>query len=242
MKRDSHMNKAGKVTRCIASVVAAVACVCSDTSRGAPTALNADMTNSAVEISAPLLNSWSPDRAGIAYLFAGNLDRQHDAGAAPWTVLTVGAQINAVNRSGVNQIAFGIATEAWAEHGSFSMLTGLEATTINLEPDNALRKISLWSTFKNRRDTDYYAAAGDPANMGSQALRIESQAGTGFERGIVFAAISLHPSRALARPVAIDFGEVPLGELKSSDVIRFPDGCALIYVGRGHLETRWDDQ
>src|SRR5207253_4595245 len=93
--------------------------------------------------------------------------------------------VNAVNRRGVHRVVFGMATEAWAEQGSFAMLTGIEATTINREPDNPWQKISLWSTFKNRPDTEYWTALSDPDNMGSQALRIESQPGTGFERGIV---------------------------------------------------------
>jgi len=87
------------------------------------------------------------------------------------------------------------------------MLTGIEATTINREPDNPWRKVSMCSTFKNRPDTDYFSPLPDPANMGSQALRIESQPGTGFERGIVFAPIALHRSRTLERPVAIDFSK-----------------------------------
>ena len=231
-----------RATGKVISSLAALLCSFCTCSQAAPTGLNADTTTAPVEISAPLLNSWKPSQAGIAYLFAGNLDREQDAGAAPWTVLTVGAQINAINRTGVNQIAFGIATEAWAEQGSFSMLTGLEATTINLEPDNPWRKISLWSTFKNRRDTEYSSPPSDAANMGSQALRIESQPGTGFERGIVFAANSLYPSRKLARPVAVDFSEIPLAQLKSADLVRFPDGCVLIYLGHGRLDTRCDGE
>jgi hypothetical protein len=183
----------------------------------------------------PIVSTWSPTGRRIGYLFAGIVDRTSDAGAPPWTVLTVGAQINAVNRSGVNQIAFGIATEALAERGSFSMLTGIEASAINREPDNPWRKIGVWSTFKNRPDTDYFAAPADPANMGSQALRIESQPGTGFERGIVFAPTSLHSSRTFARPVALDLSEMSAADLATVDIIRFPDGCVLRYGGRGQL-------
>jgi hypothetical protein len=152
----------------------------------------------------------------------------------------VGAQINAINHPGVNQIAFGIATEAWADVGSFSMLTGIEATAINREPDNPWRKISMWSTFKNRPDTEYFAPPTDPANMNAQALRIESQPGTGFERGIVFAQISLHVSRNVARPVAIDFAEMDEAAVEGIDVMRFPDGCSVVYLGHGMLGTRCD--
>jgi hypothetical protein len=183
----------------------------------------------------PIVSTWSPTGSRIGYILAGLVDRTSDAGAPPWTVLTVGAQINAVNRSGVNQIAFGIATEALAERGSFSMLTGIEASAINREPDNPWRKIGVWATFKNRPDTDYFAPPVDPANMGSQALRIESQPGTGFERGIVFAPTSLHASRTLARPAALDLSELSASDLAGVDIIRFPDGCALRYGGRGLL-------
>jgi hypothetical protein len=155
--------------------------------------------------------------------------------AMPWSQVTVGAQINATNRRGVNQVVFGIATEAWAEQGSYSMLTGLEATTINREPDNPWRKISLWATFKNRPDGDYFTPLPDPANMGTQALRIESQPGTGFERAIVVAPGALYPSRNSARPALIDLSELPMAEVEKIDLVRFPDGCALVYAGRGNL-------
>src|SRR5438105_12694042 len=148
----------------------------------------ADLSENPTMVTGPMIAGWNPIRSEAAYLFAGQVDRTMAGGAPNWTVLTVGAKINAVNRRGVNQVAFGIATEAWAEQGSFSMLTGIEATTINREPDNPWRKISIWSTFKNRPDIEYFSAPTDPANMGSQALRVESQPGTGFERGIVFAS------------------------------------------------------
>ena len=102
------------------------------------------------------------------------------------------------------------------------MLTGIEATAINREPDNPWRKISMWSTFKNRPDTEYFSPPPDPANMNAQALRIESQPGTGFERGIVFAQISLHVSRNVARPVAIDFEEIDEAAVEGIDVMCFP--------------------
>ncbi|HEY4138636.1 MAG TPA: hypothetical protein VGN65_09300 [Casimicrobiaceae bacterium] len=109
------------------------------------------------------------------------------------------------------------------------MLTGLEATTINREPDNPWRKISLWSTFKNRPDTEYASPPLDPANMGSQALRIESQPGTGFERGIVIAPTSLHWSRTLDRPAAIDLSEIGDEDIGSIDIIRIRKDLSLRY-------------
>jgi hypothetical protein len=187
-----------------------------------------------------VLSTWNPVGVEIGYAFAGQVERLPNRSIQPWTVLTVGAQINAVNRTGVNQVAFGIATEAGADFGSFSMLTGIEATAVNREPDNPLRKISMWSTFKNRSDGEYFSPPTDPANMDSQALRVESQIGTGFERGIVFAQISLHASRILARPVAIDFAEMDEAAVEAVDVMRFPDGCSVVYLGRGQLGTRCD--
>jgi len=202
-------------------------------------AADPDMTG-ATNFTGPVLTGWSPASTDIGYGFVGRVDRYLDGGAQPWSVLTVGAQIGVTNHAGINQVAFGIATEAWAAAGSFSMLTGLEATTINLEPENPWRKISLWSTFKNRPDTLYYLPPVDPANMDSQALRIESQPGTGFERGIVFAEVSMHASRKLARPAAIDFAEMSEPAVEGIDVMRFPDGCAVVYLGHGMLGTRCD--
>jgi hypothetical protein len=203
------------------------------------TDLGADMT-AATAYAGPILSTWNPAGRDIGYAFAGQVERFTDKGAKPWTVLTVGAQINAINHRGVDQIAFGIATEAWADFGSFSMLTGIEATAINREPDNPWRKIGMWSTFKNRPDTEYFSPPPDPANMNAQALRIESQPGTGFERGIVFAQISLHVSRKVARPVAIDFAEMDEAAVEGIDVMRFPDGCSVVYLGHGMLGTRCD--
>src|SRR5205814_2751700 len=193
------------------------------------TDLAADLSANPTMLTGPMIVDWKPVRREAAYLFAGQVDRTTAAGAPNWTVLTVGAQINAVNRRGVNQVVFGLATEAWAEQGSFSMLTGLEATTINREPDNPWRKISLWSTFKNRPDTEYASPPLDPANMGSQALRIESQPGTGFERGIVFAPTALHGSRVLERPMAIDLSEISDEEIGSVDIIRIRKDVSVRY-------------
>src|ERR1043166_7923772 len=111
--------------------------------------LDADMAGGAV-YPGPVLSTWTPAGTDIGYGFAAQVERFADGGAKPWSVLTVGAQINATNHSGVNQVAFGIATEAWADFGSFSLLTGIEATAINREPNNPWQKVSMWATFKNR--------------------------------------------------------------------------------------------
>jgi hypothetical protein len=186
--------------------------------------------------STPTLAQWTHPGGGIAYLFAGTVTLD-TPNSPPHTELAVGAQLNAYAAPGSSQIVFGIATEAWSLPGSQSMLTGLEATTINMEVDNPWRKISLWSTYKTRPDTAYYEVPDDPANMNAQALRIESQPGTGFERGIVLARYSLHGSRNEPRPILIDLREVPSESLASWDLVAFPDGCRLRYAGGGRLTT-----
>lgn len=180
----------------------------------------------------PMLANWTHHGGGIAYLTAGTLTL--DTPSAPaHTELAVGAQLNTFAATGTHQIVFGIATEAWALPGSYSMLTGLEATTINMEPGNPWRKIALWSTFKTRPDTRYDDVPADPGNLNAQALRIESQPGTGFERGIVLATESLHASRREERPILLDLREVSPAKLAGWDIIALPDGCRLRYVGNG---------
>jgi len=171
---------------------------------------------------------------GIGYLFAGNVVVD-DPTAAPWSELAVGAQLNAHAAAGSHQIVFGAATEAWAAPGSFSLLTGIEATTINMEPANPWHKAAFFATYKTRPDSGYDDVPADPGNMNSQALRIESQPGTGFERGIVLSKYSLHASRNLERPILLDLREVPADAIATWDLIAFPDGCRLRYVGGGQL-------
>ena len=200
------------------------------------TGLGAAMPRATQVRAAPTIAEWTHQGGGIAYLFAGTVTLD-TPNSAPYTELAVGAQLNAYAASGSDQIVFGIATEAWSLPGSRSMLTGLEATTINMEPDNPWRKISFWSTYKTRPDTLYDAVPADPANMNAQALRIESQPGTGFERGIVLARYSLHASRVESRPILVDLREVPSDSLAGWDLIAFPDGCRLRYAGGGRLST-----
>jgi hypothetical protein len=185
---------------------------------------------------APHLAEWTHQGGGIAYLFAGTVTLDTPRSPA-FSELAVGAQLNAYASPGSDQIVFGIATEAWSLPGSRSMLTGLEATAINMEPDNPYRKIAFWSTFKTRPDTRYDEVPADPANMNAQALRIESQPGTGFERGITFARHSLHASRNEARPIVLDLREVPVDEVAGWDLVAFADGCRLRYLGRGRLDV-----
>jgi hypothetical protein len=186
--------------------------------------------------SRPEIVQWTHTGGGIAYLFAGTVTLDTPR-SPPHTELAVGAQLNAYAAPGSHQIVFGTATEAWAMPGSQSMLTGLEATTINMEPDNPWRKIALWSTYKTRPDGQYFEVPADPANMNAQALRIESQPGTGFERGIVLSRDSLHASRVEPRPILIDLREVPAAALAGWDLVAFPDGCRIRYAGGGQLAT-----
>jgi hypothetical protein len=171
---------------------------------------------------------------GIGYLFAGNVTVD-DPAAPPWTEFAVGAQLNAHAGRGSHQIVFGIATEAWAAPGSFSVLTGIEATPINMEPNNPWPKFAFYATYKTRPDAGYGDIPADPGNLNAQALRIESQPGTGFERGIVLGKHSLHASRNEARPILLDLREVPADTLATWDLVAFPDGCRLRYAGRGRL-------
>lgn len=192
----------------------------------------------AYELPGAVVLGWNPVTPKIGYGFAALVDRTSSGGAPNDSVITVGAQINASNGAGVHQIVFGIATEAWAHPGSVSRLVGIEATTINREPSNGMRKIAIWATFKNRYDFQYGQPPADAMNVDSQALRIESEPGTGFERGITFAHDSLRPSKAEPTPVAIDYREVPLAVLKTWALERYPDGFCRFYAGAGAFETR----
>jgi hypothetical protein len=77
-------------------------------------------------------------------------------------------------------------------------------------------------------------------NAASQAMRIDAQLGTGFERGIAFGPNALSPSPARATPAAIDLSEMNLAAVQKADLIRFPDGCSVVYLGHGQLGTRCD--
>ena len=184
----------------------------------------------------PKLVEWTHRGGDIAYLFGGTVTLD-TPNAPPYTQLVVGAQLNAYATRNSDQIVFGLATEAWSLPGSKSMLTGIEATAINMEPENPWRKIAFWSTFKTRVDTQYDVIPADPANMNAQALRIESQPGTGFERGVVLARHSLHASRNEPRPILLDLREVTPDEIGAWDLVAFPDGCRLRYAGGGRLSV-----
>ena len=221
MHRNVHVPLTPRVLRPLAFLALAVALGTASAVRadGPPVTLNAG----------PFVSIWSPVTAAAGYGFAGWVERTDDSGEPSHSVLTVAAQFGAAADAGVHQLVFGAATEAWAMAGSLSMLTGLEASVINLEPGNEYRKIGLWSTFKNRPDSAYDTPPPAPANTDTQALRVESQPGTGFERGIVFAPHSLYPSARLPRPAVIDLSELSDEDVAAVDLIRIRANVALRY-------------
>lgn len=203
-------------------------------------AISAQAKATDVNIDGSYYSSWHPTGPEIGYLFAGFVTRQPNPAVPDMSTFTVGAQINAGNVAGVNQGVWGIATEAWAYPGSRSPLFGIEATSINMEPSNRLPKVAFYATFKNRPDSASQLVPLDPMNVASQALRIDAQPGTGFERGIAFGPSALSPSPAVATPAAIDLSEMNLATVQRVDLIRFPDGCSVVYLGHGQLGTRCD--
>jgi len=174
---------------------------------------------------------------GIAYGIAGNV-YYDDPTYPPHTNFVVGAQLNAHAMPGSHQNVWGIATEAWAHPNSRSVLIGNESTTINMEPSNSLTKSAYFATFKNRPDGEYQNPPADPMNTSSIALLIESQPGTGFERGIVFRQHSLYPSIKEPKPIAIDYQDIPMEAMREIILTRFPDGWCEFYVGGGRKIMR----
>jgi hypothetical protein len=161
---------------------------------------------------------------GYAYGFAANVDR---TGGSPLPLkdFTVGAQLSARNGPGVDQWAFGAATEAWAVRGSRSILVGLEAAVINEEPTNLFPKVANNAVMKNRADGA--ADPGQAMNANSIAYWVSAQPGTGFERGLVFDAHSL--ARTGGRPAAIDLSDLPDEAIGEIDLIRIRKDVALRY-------------
>ena len=161
---------------------------------------------------------------GYTYGFAANVDR---AGGSPLPLsdFTVAAQLSARNGPGVDQWAFGAATEAWATRGSRSILVGLEAAVINEEPTNLYPKIANNAVMKNRADRG--ADPGQPMNANSIAYWVSAQPGTGFERGLVFDAHSL--VQPAGRPAAIDLSDIPDEAIGEIDLIRIRKDVSLRY-------------
>lgn len=170
------------------------------------------------------ISVWKPSVPGIAYGFAAGLTRTGGS-AEPLRDFTVAAQLSAQNGPGVEQWAFGAATEAWALPGSRSILVGLESAVINEEPGNLYPKIAHNAVIKNRADVG--VDPGAPLNANSIAYWITAQPGTGFERGLVFHTQSLRATTS--RPVAIDLSDLPDSEIGQIDLIRIRKDVALRY-------------
>ena len=171
-----------------------------------------------------LYSIWKPTAPGISYGVATELTRTGGS-AEPLRDFTVAAQLTARNGPGIEQWAFGAATEAWALPGSRSILVGLESAVINEEPGNLYAKIAYNAVIKNRADVG--VDPGAPLNANSIAYWITAQPGTGFERGLVFHTQSL---RAVgARPVAIDLSDLTDSEIGQIDLIRIRKDVALRY-------------
>lgn len=167
---------------------------------------------------------WSPTAPGYAASFFTEVTRSGGS-ALPLQDFTVAAQLVAKNGPGVHQWAFGVAAEAWAQPGSRSILVGLESAVINEEPANAYPKVANNAVMKNRADGGI--DPGQPMNANSIAYWITAQPGTGFERGLVFDAVSL--KAVAARPAAIDLSDIPDSEIGHIDLIRIRKDVSLRY-------------
>jgi hypothetical protein len=167
---------------------------------------------------------WSPILPGNAYGFFTETTRMA-ASVAPLKDFTVAAQLVAKNGPGVHQWAFGVASEAWAQPGSRSILVGLESAVINEEPSNVYPKIANNAVMKNRADGG--VDPGAPLNANSIAYWVTAQPGTGFERGLVFDRQSL--VAAGARPAAIDLSDLSDEQIGQVDLIRIRKDVALRY-------------
>jgi len=167
---------------------------------------------------------WSPFLPGNAYGFFTETTR---IGSSPTPLhdFTVAAQLVAKNGPGIHQWAFGVASEAWAQPGSRSILVGLESAVINEEPTNTYPKIANNAVMKNRADGA--ANPGAPLNANSIAYWITAQPGTGFERGLVFDRDSIVATAD--RPVAIDLSDLSDDQIANVDLIRIRKDVALRY-------------
>jgi hypothetical protein len=167
---------------------------------------------------------WSPLRPGNAYGFFTETTRTGGS-LAPLHDFTVAAQLVAKNGPGVHQWAFGVASEAWAQPGSQSILVGLESAVINEEPSNVFPKIANNAVMKNRADGA--PDPGAPLNANSIAYWVTAQPGTGFERGLAFDRVSLRA--ASGHPAAIDLSDIPDDQIGQIDLIRIRRNVALRY-------------
>jgi hypothetical protein len=179
--------------------------------------LPADNPNSFITV-------WGPTAPGNAFSFFTEITRTGGS-TLPWQDFTVAAQFVAKNGPGVNQWAFGMASEAWAQPGSRSILVALEAAVINEEPTNTLPKIANNAVMKNRADGGAMPAL--PMNANSIAYWVTAQPGTGFERGLVFDRVSLMAQQG--RPAAIDLSDLDDAAIAEVDLIRIRKNVSLRY-------------
>ena len=172
----------------------------------------------------PYFSIYDTADPGYAYGFGAFVSRSGGS-QFPLQDFTVAAQLSAQNGPGVNQWAFGAATEAWALPGSQSVLVGLEAAVINEEPGNLYPKVANNAVMKNRADGR--DDPGAPLNANSIAYWVTAQPGTGFERGLVFDTDSL--AMPAGRPAAIDLSDIPDEEIGQIDLIRIRKDVSLRY-------------
>ena len=201
----------------LAAIIAAIAVGLPAAAAHAVPPLPQDNPNSFIAV-------WSPVRPGYAVSFFTEVTRVGGSAAALQD-FTVAAQMVAKNGPGVNQWAFGVATEAWAQPGSRSILVGLESAVINEEPTNIYPKIANNAVMKNRADGG--ANPGNPMNANSIAYWVTAQPGTGFERGLVFDTQSL--LTATGRPAAVDLSDLSDEQIAQIDLIRIRKDVSLRY-------------
>jgi hypothetical protein len=82
---------------------------------------------------------------------------------------------------------------------------------------------------------------GHRSALYERSATVDAQPSTGFERGIAFGPNALNASPARATPAAVDLSQMTLAAVQKADLIRFPDGCSVVYLGRGQLGTRCDE-
>ena len=172
----------------------------------------------------PYSTEWTLNTPGLGCSICTGLTRTGGS-SAPLLDFTIAALFSATNGPGVNQWAFGAATEAWAKPGSQSILVALESAVINEEPTNPYPKIANNAVIKNRADDG--VDPGRPMNANSIAYWITAQPGTGFERGLVFHTQSLLATHG--RPVAIDLSDLPDAQIGAIDLIRIRKNVSLRY-------------
>ena len=174
--------------------------------------------------SPPCFAIYDTAQPGVAFGFAASVTR---SGGSPLPLqdYTVGALFSTKNGAGVQQWAFGSATEAWALPGSHSILVAFESAVINQEPANPYPKVANNVVMKNRGDGA--ADPGHPMNANSIAYWITAQPGTGFERGLVFDSGAL--AMPAGRPAAIDLSDIPDATIGEIDLIRIRKDVSLRY-------------